>query len=206
MKNLKLWISIALTLCITTLVVIIGIQCRVIKKTERQLEQKTINFNALENEYNHISLRNIEYKMNIAQLSTSLDSLNMKMNEVRRELKVKDSEIKRLGYIASIAAKTDTIVVKDTIFKNNVKIDTLITDGEWYKLHLHFSYPNTVVVSPEFKSEKVIVTSARRVILNPKKCAIARWFQKKSTIVETEVVESNPYITNTKERFLEVIE
>ena len=206
MKNLRLWISIAAILCITALVVIIGFQYKVIKKTERQLEQKTINFNALENEYNHISSRNIEYKMNIAQLSTSLDSLNMKMNEVRRELKVKDSEIRRLGYIASIATKTDTIVVKDTIFKNNVNIDTLITDGEWYKLHLHFSYPNEVVVSPEFKSEKVIVTSARRVILNPKKCAIARWFQKKSTIVETEVVENNPYITNTKERFLEVIE
>ena len=69
--------------------------------------------------------------MNIAQLSTSLDSLNMKMNEVRRELKVKDSEIRRLGYIASIATKTDTIVVKDTIFNNDVNIDTLITDGEW---------------------------------------------------------------------------
>ena len=148
MKKFRHWISIAAILCITALVVIIGFQSKEIKKTERQLEQKTINFNALENEYNNISSRNIEYKMNIAQLSTSLDSLNMKMNEVRRELKVKDSEIRRLGYIASIATKTDTIVVKDTIFNNDVNIDTLITDGEWYKLHLHFSYPNEVVVSP----------------------------------------------------------
>lgn len=206
MKNLKLWLGIGISACITILILIIGFQQRAIKRTERQLEQKSINFNALENEYNSLSSKNIEYKMNIAQLSTSLDSLNMKMNDARRELKVKDGEIRRLGYIASVASKTDTLVVRDTIFKNNVEIDTLITDGEWYKLHLYLRHPNVIVVSPEFRSEKILVTSAKRVILNPKKCAIARWFQKKSIIVETEVVESNPYIVNTKERFLEVIE
>ena len=206
MNNLKLWLGIGISACITILILIIGFQQRAIKRTERQLEQKSINFNALENEYNSLSSKNIEYKMNIAQLSTSLDSLNMKMNDARRELKVKDGEIRRLGYIASVASKTDTIVVRDTIFKNNVEIDTLITDGEWYKLHLYLRHPNVIVVSPEFRSEKILVTSAKRVILNPKKCAIARWFQKKSIIVETEVVESNPYIVNTKERFLEVIE
>jgi hypothetical protein len=205
MSKIKLYIYIAVGVILIALCVAIGVQSHKLKVAQNNLENTQINYNALENEYNHLSNKNIEYKLNLTQLTLSLDSLNKRMNEVRKELKVKDSEIKRLGYIASVASRTDTLVVRDTIFRNNVKIDTTLTDGEWYKLTLHAEYPNIIAVKPEFKSEKIVVTSAKKVILNPKKCAFLRLFQKKTLVVETEVVESNPYISKTNERFLEVI-
>lgn len=205
-NKVKIWIAAGTALCITALVGIVGFQHEALVRAEEQLEIKANNYNALENEYNNIRSENIEYKTTLYQLETSVDSINVMLNKARKELKVKDNEIKRLGYIASVATRTDTIFVKDTIFKENVQLDTTITDGEWYKMRLYVKYPNIISVTPEFKSEKIVVTKAKKVILNPKKCRIARWFQKKSTVIETEVVENNPYISKTKERFLEVIE
>lgn len=206
MSKTKIAIIAGIILSISSLVMIVAFQHKALKNAKEEIEVKTNNYNALENEYNSTCSKNIEFKTTIYQLETSVDSINILLNNTRKELKIKDKEIIRLGYIASVASKVDTILVRDTIFKENVDIDTTITDGEWYKLNLHVKHPNIISVNPEFKSEKIVVTSTKKVILNPKKCKIARWFQKKSTIIETEVVESNPYISKTKERFLEVIE
>ena len=58
------------------------------------------------------------------------------MNEVRRELKIKDKDLKQMQYLLSIAQKTDTIVFRDTLFRDrNLQIDTLLGDS-WYNIKL----------------------------------------------------------------------
>lgn len=188
------------------LIATIGIQSRTIKEKNIELERSQTNYIALTNECNSLNKANIQYEYTIIELSTSQDSLIAKLNETRKELKIKDKEIKRLAYLASQAAKTDTLYLRDTIFKKEVKIDTTIRDGKWYQCDVHLEYPNMVAVSPVFESEKQIITSAKKVILNPKKCKLLRLFQKKSTIIETEVVESNPYIKSKKEKFIDIIQ
>ena len=206
MNKIKIGIILAITALFIGLCTTIGIQRNNLNKAKIKLEQSEINYLALENECNKLTNDNIEYKLTVTQLSLSQDSLISALNRARINLGIKDKEIKRLGYIASQAQKIDTLYIRDSIFINNVKIDTTIQDGKWYKCNIHLESPNIISVSPEFISEKSIITSTEKVILNPKKCKFLRLFQKKSTIVKTEVVENNPYIKNTQERFMEVIQ
>lgn len=201
-----MYIILIVTALFIGLCATIGIQSHNLKKVKGELELSEINYMALENECNKLTTDNIEYKLTVTQLSLSQDSLTSALNRARINLGVKDKEIKRLGYIASQAQKTDTLYIRDSIFVNNVKIDTTIQDGKWYKCDLHLESPNIVAVSPEFTSEKSVITHTEKVILNPKKCKFLRLFQKKSTIIKTEVVENNPYIKSTQDRFMEVLQ
>ena len=206
MNKIKLYIILIITTLFIGLCTTIGIQNHKLNKAKNELELSEINYKALENECNKLTSDNIEYKLTVTQLSLSQDSLTSALNRARINLGIKDKEIKRLGYIASQAQKTDTLYIRDSIFINNVKIDTTIQDGKWYKCNIHLESPNIIAVSPEFTSEKLVFTHTEKVILNPKKCKFLRLFQKKSTIIKTEVVENNPYIKNTQERFMEVIQ
>ena len=127
------------------------------------------------------------------------------MKEVKRELNIKDKDLKSLQYISSVATKVDTIVMRDTIFKENYRIDTVISN-DWYRLKLGLYYPNEVIVNPTFKSEKYIVLSYRKETIDPpKKCWLLRLFQKKHKVVEVNIVEKNPYINNENSKFIEIV-
>ena len=178
------------------------------QRLKEELSYTTINMNAYDVENSHLKDRILVYQFTVDQLNYLKDSILVEMNNVRKELNIKDDNIKRLEYIASTASRTDTIYIRetDTIFREpDFHIDTLKKD-EWYSLHLEMSYPNKVTVTPSFKSEKYIITHSRReTIKPPKKCAIGRWFQKKHNVLEVEIVEKNPYIVNDKQKFVEII-
>lgn len=149
---------------------------------------------------------NREFRMTIEQLDYYNDSLLQKLNSVRKDLNIKDKELKNLQYLLSISSKKDTIVYKDTIFKDNrINKDTLIGDS-WYNVKLSLQYPNTIITEPTFISEKYIITNYKKETVNPpKKCFILRRFQKKHKVVEVVVVEKNPYIKNKQQRFIEIV-
>lgn len=156
-------------------------------------------------ENNGLKDQNQVFQFTIQQLSYYNDSLLVEMNKVREELKIKDREVKSLSYLLSTASKVDSIFVRDTIFKNNVSIDTLIGDN-WYQLRLGLKYPNRIIVNPSFVSEKYIITHYNKETINPpKKFFLWRLFQRKHKVVEVNILEKNPYIENNKSRFIEII-
>lgn len=193
------------------LILILGVttyvQYEKVKLLKTELSISKSNEKAFIAENNGLKEENIAFKFTIDQLNYFNDSLTTKMNDVRKELKIKDKNLKQMQYLLSQAQKTDTIRFRDTIFIDKiVKIDTLIGD-EWYNIRLGLQYPNLIITTPIFKSETYIVTSSKKETINPpKKCAIARWFQKKHRVVEVEIVEKNPYIENKQQRFIEIIE
>ena len=143
------------------------------------------------------------FKFTIEQLNYYNDSILQKMNDVRKELKIKDSKLKSLSYINSVIEKRDTIIFNDTIFIENIKIDTVIED-KWYSMKLDLEYPNRIITEPSFISEKYIVVSRKKETINPpKKFFISRWFQRKHWVMEVNVVEKNPYIKESNNRFIE---
>lgn len=146
------------------------------------------------------------FKFTVEQLNYYNDSILEKMNEVRKELRIKDKDLKQMQYLLSEAQKKDTIVFRDTIFRDSlVRVDTLLGD-KWYQLKLGLRYPSTIITEPKFVSEKYIIVDYRKETIDPpKKCFIARWFQKKHKVVEVEVVEKNPYIENKQQRFIEIV-
>lgn len=149
--------------------------------------------------------KNRELQLTTEQLEYFNDSILNKLKEVKRELNIKDKDLKSLQYISSVATKVDTIVMRDTIFKENYRIDTIIAN-DWYKLKLGLYYPNEIIVNPTFKSEKYIVLSYRKETIDPpKKCWLLRLFQKKHKVVEVNIVEKNPYINNENSKFIEIV-
>ena len=204
---MKRHIQIIAVILISVLGVTTYIQYKKVKSLNIELSISKSNEKAFIEENNELKDRNLAFKFTIDQINYLNDSLITKMNEVRKELKIKDKDLKQMQYLLSTAQKTDTIVFRDTLFRDrNLQIDTLLGDS-WYNIKLGLSYPNLITTTPTFKSEKYIVTSTRKeTIKPPKKCAIARWFQKKHKVVEVIIHEKNPYITNKEERFIEIVE
>lgn len=206
-QAIRKYIGITALALIFILGVTTYIQHKKVKSLNIELSISKSNEKAFIEENNELKDRNLAFKFTIDQINYLNDSLITKMNEVRKELKIKDKDLKQMQYLLSTAQKTDTIVFRDTLFRDrNLQIDTLLGDS-WYNIELGLSYPNLITTTPTFKSEKYIVTSTRKeTIKPPKKCAIARWFQKKHKVVEVIIHEKNPYITNKETRFIEIVE
>lgn len=204
---IRKYIGITALALIFVLGVTTYIQYKKVKSLNIELSISKSNEKAFIEENNELKDRNLAFKFTIDQINYLNDSLIAKMNEVRKELKIKDKDLKQMQYLLSTAQKTDTIVFRDTIFRDrNLQIDTLLGDS-WYNIKLGLKYPNLITTTPTFKSEKYIVTSSRKeTIKPPKKCAIFRWFQKKHKVVEVIIHEKNPYITNKETRFIEIVE
>lgn len=49
------------------------------------------------------------------------------------------------------------------------------------------------------------MSNSRVTIDPPKKFFLCRWFQKKHTVVEVNVIQDNPYCTNRNEKFVKII-
>lgn len=147
------------------------------------------------------------FKFTIEQLNYYNDSILQKMNDARKELKIKDKNIKQLQYLLSVSTKKDTVLFTDTIFRDkSLALDTIIGD-KWYNIRLGLKYPNLIYTEPTFTSEKYIIVNKKKETINPpKKFFLFRWFQKKHWVIEVHIKEKNPYIKETNNKFVEIIE
>ncbi len=147
------------------------------------------------------------FKFTIEQLNYYNDSILQKMNDARKELKIKDKNIKQLQYLLSVSTKKDTVLFTDTIFRDkSLALDTIIGD-KWYNIRLGLKYPNLIYTEPTFTSEKYIIVNKKKETVNPpKKFFLFRWFQKKHWVMEVHIKEKNPYIKETNNKFVEIIE
>ena len=134
------------------------------------------------------------FKFTVEHLNYYNDSILQKMNEVRKELKIKDKDLKQMQYLLSVSTKKDTILFTDTIFKDKgLALDTIIGD-KWYNIRLGLKYPSLITTNPTFVSEKYIIVNKKKETINPpKKFFLFRWFQKKHWIMEVHIKEKNGY-------------
>ncbi len=205
--KLKSWIYIGVAVLILGMISVISLQSSRIDGLKEDLSISIANEKALFADNDSLSNRGRVLQLTVEQLNYINDSIIIKMNEVRKELKIKNKNIKELEYQLSEAKKTDTLIFRDTLFRNpEVKIDTTLRD-KWYSLNLKLEYPSTVIASPKFISERYVVQSLRKeTIKPPKKCWLGRLFQKKHKIIETVVIEKSPYIINKQEKYIKIIE
>lgn len=173
-------------------------------ETKWKNAQETIK--AYEQQFNSSETKNRAYKLTIDQIKYSKDSIFQELNSVRKELKIKDSKLKSIQYISSDFVKKDTITLKDTIFRDRkIDIDTLLSD-EWYSVKVELKYPSTVTIKPEFKSKKYIMVSSKKETVNPpSRFFLFRWFQRKHTVLNIDVIEKNPYVHNENNRYIEIV-
>ena len=147
------------------------------------------------------------YKLTIEQLNYFNDSILKKMKVVQKELGIKDKRLQQLQYEASHAQRADTIILKDTLFRDSqLKLDTIVGD-KWFRTNLHLEFPSTIALKPEIELERYTFISGKRETVNPpKKFFLFRWFQKRHTVIEVNVREMNPYVKDKTQRFIQIIE
>lgn len=197
-------------LCIVSVILIsLGITVAVQSKRINSLQQELSFANAnekallLANDSNKNKIRSLQ--LTVDQLSYFNDSIILKLNDAKQQLKIKDDNLKELQYLKTLATKTDTITIRDTIFKEQLYLDTIIGD-QWYNMQLSLQYPNKIITTPSFISEKSIITSVKKeTIKPPKKCKFARLFQKKHKVVVVEIQEKNPYVSTEEFKHIQII-
>ena len=206
-QKIKLITGIIITAIIIALSTTIVIMNNRINVLNYEISNAITNIKAYELENSALRDDTIEFKYTIEQLNYSKDSLNQKINKLRKDLKIKDKDIQKLQYMLSENQKKDSIVfVHDTLFRENIKVDTTLNDN-WSKLHLQLEYPNTVLAEYSFKNESLVTTYIKRETVNPPhKCAFIRWFQKKHKVIHVEINEQNPYCEIKEQRFINIID
>ena len=206
-QKIKLIIGIIITAIIIALSTTIVIMNNRINVLNYEISNAITNIKAYELENSALRDDTIEFKYTIEQLNYSKDSLNQRINKLRKDLKIKDKDIQKLQYMLSENQKKDSIVfIHDTLFRENIKVDTTLNDN-WSKLHLQLEYPNTVLAEYSFKNESLVTTYIKRETVNPPhKCAFIRWFQKKHKVIHVEINEQNPYCEIKEQRFINIID
>lgn len=175
------------------------------KSLDKQYKLAIENVKAYDAQLSGLETSNRVFRLTMEQMKSMQDSTLRQMRDIQKELKIKDKNLQSVQYITSTAVRTDTITLRDTIFKDpQLSLDTLVKD-DWYKLQLSLKYPSTIAVSPEFKSEKYVVVSTKKETVNPPKKFFFRWFQKKHTVFKVDVVERNPYIQRGQEKYVEIV-
>lgn len=176
------------------------------QKLNTKYQTSIENIKAFDTELSGLKDDTRAYRLSIQQLNYFNDSITKKMNEVRKELGIKDSKIKQMQYKLSHVEKTDSMVLPDTVFVNSFKLDTIMGD-EWYKNHIIMKYPNYIKFTPKFKLESFLFVDAKKETVEPpKKFFLLRWFQKKHTILNITIKENNPYVETDRQKFIEIIE
>lgn len=206
-QKIKLIIGIVITAIIIALSTTIVIMNNRINVLNYEISNAITNIKAYELENSALRDDTIEFKYTIEQLNYSKDSLNQRINKLRKDLKIKDKDIQKLQYMLSENQKKDSIVfVHDTLFRENIKVDTTLNDN-WSKLHLQLEYPNTVLAEYSFKNESLVTTYMKKETVNPPhKCAFIRWFQKKHKVIHVEIKEQNPYCEIKEQRFINIVD
>ena len=209
--KIKLIISAIIAAIIIGLGTTTAIMSNRINELNREVAEAVTNIKAYELENSALKDDTIEFQYTIDMLNHSKDSLNQKINSLKKDLRIKDKDIKSLQYKLSENQKKDSIVfIHDTLFRESVKIDTVIRD-DWSKLNLKLEYPNVVVAEYSFKNEVLVTTYLKKETVNPPhKCALIRLFQrlfpKKHNVIHVKVYEQNPYCETKEQKFINIVD
>lgn len=184
------------------LIILIGILYYNNTKLQKSISVYDNNFKALNLEKDSLKKEAIAYRFDLEQLEYINDSLLTDLNNTRKQLKIKDNEIKQMQYIKTETSTKDSIFIRDTIFRDSfVKLDTTISD-KWHTVKLTL-LPSKVVIDAKYTSElKVFAKSSKEIIGTPKKCFVGRWFQKKHKVIRVDVVDSNPMSIIKEKKFV----
>ena len=205
MVNIK---SIFITI-IASIIVILSVATFAFYKKSQIAEQHYItamnNVKAYANEADSLKHGSNLYKLTIAQLGYSKDSIDQLLNQAIKDAKIKGKTVTNINYISSVASRTDTLRIPlIKVVHDSIAIDTTLTT-KWYTLHLGIR-PNTIIVSPKFISQKFIICNYRKETVNPpKKFFLWRLFQKKQKIINVQVIEKNPNIIEGTQKFIEIV-
>ena len=199
---MRKWLTIIIVTIISVLILTVIYLFITNNNLRENIADYDNNFKALSLEKDKISKEAIAYRFSIEQLEYINDSIIENLNNARKQLKIKDKEILQMQSIKTEISTKDSIYIKDTIFRDSfIRIDTTIKDN-WHSLAITLKQDKLVVKANYTSDLSVFAKSSREIIGTPKKCFIARWFQRKHDVVRVEVYDKNPYSVIKEKKFV----
>lgn len=188
------------------LAIIIFLMGQKIHNLNVSLDNSINNVKAYAAENSGLIESNRVFKLSIEQMEYYNDSLMLEMKKIANDNGIKDRKIQALQYQLEHFAKRDTIILRDTIFRDpDFVLDTCIID-QWNKSCLHMEYPSVIALDNEYKNDKFITLNSHKEPVKPRKWFLPRWFTRKHTVVEVLIIDKNPYVTTPQQRYIEVID
>lgn len=139
------------------------------------------------------------------QLQNMNDSIIVRMDSLRKVLKLKPKTIQTISYQERMVTKSDTINSVDTLFRKDLHYDTIVGDN-WVSNRIKLDYPKRIEVNTNITLQNYIIVHKQKETINPpKKFFLFRWFQKKQEVLKVEVIENNPYVQNKTSKFIQVL-
>jgi len=136
------------------------------------------------------------------QLKYQQDSILSKMDSIVKSNKIKKPQT--ILYTKEVSKRSDTIIIKDTIFVTGFKLDTIIGD-KWFNDRLVLEYPSKIIIEPEYNNEKYIITNLKKETVKPKKIWPLCILQRKQWIEEIKIIDINPYVKNKEVKYVKII-
>lgn len=198
-----------LAIVAATIILALGITCAIQfhnnQKLKEQYEQSIANEKSLLNRLEKNGEEIIEYQASIDMLRHSSDSVIQNLLKNQNKLNIKNKDLQHMISMASKFHVHDTLRLYDTVFRiPNFTYDTCLKD-EWKTMCVEMQYPDIVCMDATMRSQKdVYVTTKKETIDPPKKCAIARWFQKKHWVTRVTIHEENPSIEDQENVYISI--
>ena len=121
-------IIIEIIIVIGVIVAIVALSAR-INYLNQELDLATNNVKAYASENAKLKNRNLVFELTLEQMEYYNDSLLHQMKKVANDNGIKDKQIRSLQYQLENFYKKDTLIIRDTIFKDpTFHLDTCIMD------------------------------------------------------------------------------
>lgn len=194
------------TKLLLTAVIALGLTCvwqgNKIKTQDARISQIYNNYKYYESQFNNTEKQNRVLQLTVNELKLSKDSLVQAVNKAKKELKVKDQNLKEAHVINTEMKDTTTvkIITKEVDFTKELKLNSLTT--------ITVSRKDSILTTIlDLKNQQILIVEEKKEYRNKYKNGFVRFLHfdwKRDKVKKYSIINSNPLIKVTDTRVLEI--
>lgn len=173
-----------------------------IKTQDARISQIYNNYKYYESQFNGTEKENRVLQLTVNELKLSKDSLVQAVNKAKKELKVKDQNLKEAHVINTEMKDTTTvkIITKEVDFTKQLKLNSLTT--------ITVSRKDSILTTIlDLKNQQILIVEEKKEYRNKYKNGFVRFLHfdwKRDKVKKYSIINSNPLIKVTDTRVLEI--
>lgn len=173
-----------------------------IKTQDARISQIYNNYKYYESQFNNTEKENRVLQLTVNELKLSKDSLVQAVNKAKKELKVKDQNLKEAHVINTEMKDTTTvkIITKEVDFTKELKLNSLTT--------ITVSRKDSILTTIlDLKNQQILIVEEKKEYRNKYKNGFVRFLHfdwKRDKVKKYSIINSNPLIKVTDTRVLEI--
>lgn len=173
-----------------------------IKTQDARISQIYNNYKYYESQFNNTEKQNRVLQLTVNELKLSKDSLVQAVNKAKKELKVKDQNLKEAHVINTEMKDTTTvkIITKEVDFTKELKLNSLTT--------ITVSRKDSILTTIlDLKNQQILIVEEKKEYRNKYKNGFVRFLHfdwRRDKVKKYSIINSNPLIKVTDTRVLEI--